>query len=291
MIGVWLWRAVCVASLPLGLMLFWWWLGDVDYPRSPAADAPSAPAATALNEADLAVKEGVEWARSNGITRHQDCDSALENALRQLGCHREVSAGKTIPPLQEWNTYPTTRACQAAVRAHYEPLLQDMVERGNSREAEVNSRRHFEPDLRQCLNVDNGRILRDVHEPLQRLQAMLAHLREGVPLSVEEIEQLRREIPIVEEFQSHPMRSSYLANAQELYERVGGRERIFPLRVSGEVQELACADLAKQVLDHRDEYHRRLGASAQNAGGQDTSLARWSQAASDRLLMGCPPMW
>lgn len=290
MIRVWLWRAVCVAGLPLGLMLFWWWLGDVDYPRGTAADAPSALVATVLNDSDL-VTQGREWARTNGITRHQDCDSALENALRQRGCHREVSAGQTIPPLREWNTYPTTRVCQAAVRSHYEPLLRDMVERGNFREAEDHSRQHFEPHLRQCLSVDRARILRDVHEPLQRLQATLAHLREGVSLSVEEIEQLRREIPIVEEFQSHPMRSSYLANVQELYERVGGRERIFPLRVSGDEQELACADLARQVMVHREAHQAWLGLWAQNADGQDTSLARWTQAASDRLLMGCPPLW
>jgi hypothetical protein len=295
-------RAVWWAVLSLAAFGAWHWLGQVDYPRQASTEFPSAPATVEVNEADLAVKEGAEWARSQGTATHNDCDSRFGQNLRALGCHNKVTASKVIPPLVPWNTHPTTRACLAAVHAHYDPWLLDMVERGNHHAARVNARRHLEPDLRQCQNVDNGRILRDVYEPLERLNATLANLRRGQPLSGAELDQLRRDIPVVEAFRPDPMRSSYLAAADELFSVVGGRERIFPLAPSsGAASESRCAALAETVESTRAGFHA-LQASATDAElepgssgsskrrlQQDEALSRWTQAATERVLTGCPP--
>jgi hypothetical protein len=187
-----------------------------------------------------------------------------------------------------------------AVRAHYEPQLKDMIERDDANAARSLGGRQMESALRACKNIDNSRILRDVYWPLQHLNTTLVELRQGQPLLKERLDRLRKEIPIVEEFSSDPMRSSYLSAAEQLYVLVGGREKIFPLAPNGREPEGRCDALADVVKNARTELHALLetipgtpGMEGSSGKGtrQEKVLTEWTRASTDRLLMGCPPLW
>jgi len=279
------------------------WLGQVDYDTHPSAEVPSLPTAPVFNEADQALAEGTRWAEANRVDSHQACQTALGPGLKARGCHRYVTALKHIPPLANWRTQPTTRECVAGVHAHYDPLFQDMIEQGEHHAVSVWQRKRFEPDLRECNNIDNVRIIQAVHEPLARIEAMLAHVRAGQPLSEDELAQLRYDLPVVEGFREHNLRSRYLALADELFALAGGRERVFPLAQPGSARDDQCAALAQQVYNHKASFHEAVAELKQASGHTDSAqeqaalearqnelLAIWIQAANDRLKVGCPPL-
>lgn len=287
----------------IGLAFAMRWLAQVDYDTHPSAEVPSLPTAPVFNEADEALAEGTRWAEANRVDSHETCRTALGPGLRALGCHRYVTAQKHIPPLANWRTHPTTRNCVAGVHAHYDPLFQDMIEQGDHHAVAVWQRKRMDPDLRECNNIDNVRIIEAVHEPLARIEAMLAHLRAAQALSEDELAQLRHDLPIVEGFREHDLRSRYLALADELLALAGGRERVFPLARPGNARDDQCAALAQQVYDHKSAFHEVVAELKQARGHtdsaqqqaaliarQDELLALWVQAADDRLKVGCPPL-
>lgn len=297
------WRGAGVSlAVVIAVALAVRWLGQVDYDTHPSAEVPSLPTAPVFNEADEALAEGARWAKANRVDSHQTCQATLGPGLKGLGCHRYVTAQKYIPLLANWRTQPTTRDCVIGVHAHYDPLFQDMIEQGEYRAVSVWQRKRLEPDLRECNNIDNVRIIEAVHEPLARIEAILTHLRAGQPLSENELAQLRRDYPVVEEFREHNLRSRYLALADELFALTGGRGRVFPLAQSGRAREDQCAVLAQQVYRHKAAFHEAMAESKQVSGRTESAqeqaalvtrqnelLAIWTQAANDRLKVGCPP--
>lgn len=298
------WSGAVLALLAAG----WHFVGRVDFPTVPTADVPSGPTVLPVNEADQALQEGRQWAKTKGITRHRDCKDALGPGLRAQGCHYHVTAQKTIPPLEKDGlTQPRTRDCVAAVRAHYDPLLQDMAEQGDHHAANVWQRKRAAPLVEQCNNIDNVRILRVVYEPMGRLNAMLGQLRAGRPMSEADLAVLRREYPEVELFRNHPERTRYLAAAEELFGLLGGREQVFPLALPGTARDEQCKALAQQVAALKNAFHQSLesvASSAQSVGPvasgvahaanpqvarQDQLLAQWAQAQDTGQKVGCPP--
>lgn len=204
------------------------WLGHVDFDTHPSADVPSQPTASVLNEADLAVAEGTRWAETHRVDSHQTCQTGLGQGLKAMGCHRYVTTHKHIPPLPDWRTQPTTLDCRVGVYAHWEPQLQDLAEQGDHRAVLAWTHNGQDIDLRECNNIDNVRIVQAVHEPLARIEAMLAHVREGQPLSEDELVQLRHDHPVVDGFREHDLRTRYLALADELFALAGGRDQVLP---------------------------------------------------------------
>jgi hypothetical protein len=178
----------------------------------------------------------------------------------------------------------------AAVHAHYVPVLQDMLEQGDDHAVAVWQRKRVAPLVRQCNNIDNGRILRDVHEPLAHLDALLAQVREGRPLTDADLTRLRREHPVVEDFREDPLRTRYLEAAAELFDRLGGREQVFPLALPGSARDAQCTALARQLADLKTAFQRSLSDPAQtdDVALQNRLLSEWTQAQDARLRVGCP---
>ena len=302
------WLAWSGAALAL-MIAGWHLLGHVDFPTKATADVPSGPTVLPVNEADQAIQEGRQWAKTNGVTQHRECKDALGPGLRASGCHRHVTALKSIPPLErDGLTQPRTRDCVAAVRAHYDPVLQDMAEKGDHHAAGVWQRRTVNPLVEQCNNIDNLRISLVVHEPMGRLNAMLGQLRAGRSMSEPDLAVLRREYPEVELFRDHPERTRYLAAAEELFTLLGGREQVFPLALPGAARNEQCMVLAQQVAALKKAFHQSLEPVAHNAQAagpaasgvasaanpqvarQDQLLADWAQAEDTRQKVGCPQL-
>lgn len=297
------WAAAAMALLAAG----WHLLGKVDYDTQPTAEVPSRPTVLPVNEADQALQEGLQWAQAHNTTQHRDCKEALGVGLRAAGCHRHVTAQKTIPPLErDGLTLPRTRDCVAAVHAHYDPQLQDMAEQGDHRAAGVWQVRVVDPLVQQCNNIDNLRILRDVHEPLGRLNTLLAQVRAGQSVSEADLVVIRREYPEVVRFRDHPMRASYLAAAENLFDLLGGRQQVFPLALPGTAGDAQCAALAQQMAELKKAFHHSLERPAPNApaaspsapgaatvatpkgASQDQLLADWTRTEETLQKAGCP---
>ncbi|MBC7619477.1 MAG: hypothetical protein H7293_10925 [Candidatus Saccharibacteria bacterium] len=281
------WSVAAVALLAAG----WHLLGKVDYDTQPTAEVPSRPTVLPVNEADQALQEGLQWAQAHNTTQHSECKDALGVGLRAAGCHRHVTAQKIIPPLvRDGLTLPRTVDCVAAVHAHYEPQLQDMAEQGDHHAASVWARKAVDPLVRQCNNIDNLRILRDVHEPLGRLNIILARVRVGQSLSEADLVRLRREYPEVERFRQDPMRTNYLATAENLFALMGGRQKVFPLALPGTAREEQCAALAQQLAGIKKAFHQRLEGLAPNASAASTAasssltVANTQNASQDQIL-------
>nr|WP_295771685.1 hypothetical protein [Rhodoferax sp.] len=278
------WSGVALALLATG----WHLLGKVDYDTQPSAEVPSLSTVLPVNEADQALQDGVQWAQAHNTTQHRDCKDALGNSLRAMGCHRYVTAQKVVPPLvKDGLTLPRTRDCIAAVHAHYDPSLQDAAEQGNPRVVSVWTVRVVDPLVRQCNNIDNLRILRDVHEPLGRLNTMLAQVRAGQSLSEADLVTLRREYPEVELFRDNPMRTTYLTTAQNLFDLMGGRQQVFPMALPGAARDGQCAALAQQMAELKKAYHQNLNTQS---ASQNQLLADWARTEETLQKVGCPTL-
>jgi hypothetical protein len=288
------------------LVAIFHWLGEVSYDTHPGADTPSRPTQLPLNEADQALKNGAEWAKSNRVDSHRACKAVLP-PMERLGCSRYVTEQKHIPPLTGDQLHlATTRYCEDAVRAHYEPLIQDLHERGDTHAAYVTEVRDFKPDMEVCNNIDNLRIIKVIHEPLVRIEDMLNRARAEQPLSQDELLQLRRDYPLVDGFRMDERRTRYLEIADELFNRIGGRERVFPLAPPGMSQAARdgkCIALAQHMADNKKAFHEAVAAltlatqRGASKSEQSTIVARqnqhldaWAQTADDLLKVGCPPL-
>jgi len=272
------WVVMMLALLAAG----WHLLGKVNYDTQPTAEVPSRPTVLPVNEADQALEDGRQWALTHNTTDHRACKDALGVGQRAMGCHRYVTAQKIIPPLvNNGLELPRTRDCVAAVHAHWDPRLQDMVELGDHHAASVRWRKTVGPLLQQCNNIDNVRILRDVDEPLGRLNAMVAQVRTGKSLSEADLIRLRREYPEVEQFRDDPMRTNYLATAQILFDLIGGRQQVFPLALSGVQNDAQCAKLTQQMVELKKAFHDSLERAANDA--TSSSLAASSLGSAEKI--------
>lgn len=205
------------------------WLGDVDFDTQPDADVPSLPTAPISNPAIEAKKKGRRWAEEHQVSSHRVCREGLGKGLEALACHDYVSAQKHIPARPDWRSHATTRACQAAVNAHWKPILDDWTEKLEYEVVAVRIRKGLVPDLKECDNIDNIRIIEAIHQPLARLEAMLAHVKAGQALNDSEIAQLGQDLPLVEGFRDHKLRSLYLAQFKVLFALLGGQDAANPL--------------------------------------------------------------
>ena len=296
-------RLMWVVAVVAALAAASHWLGQVPYDTRPSPDTPSRP--TEPTEADQEVEQGARWAQTNRVDSYRACDTLP--GLVAAGCRKYVEAQKVknIPPFlpSDWLHMATTHDCQEAVRAHYNALFQDLSESGMGHSIAYLHSEVFEPRLDECNNIDNLRIIEAVHEPLARIEAMLAHVRAGQPLSGDELTQLRRDHPVVESFRGDDLRTRYLALADELFRLVGGRERVFPLALPGTARDAQCESLAQQVANHKKAFHEAVAAmaratkqgisapeQAEMVMRQDQLLAAWTQAADNRLQVGCSPL-
>lgn len=297
----WFRTSVCLVAI-IALVVFMDWLGRVEYDTRPSPEVPSRPTAPIFNESEQAILEGRRWAEQNTVSSHQACRSTLGTGLQALGCHRYVTAQKDIPPLPAWRSQPSTRACQAGVRAHWDPILQDMAERGDHQSV-ASWGRDFAIDLSECNNIDAVRIIRVVHEPMTRLESMQAKLQAGGALSEADKEQLRHDFPLVEEFKDHPERSRYLALASSLFALLGGHAEVFPLAPPENTRADRCAALTRKVIDSKAVVNNAQATQGQGAepadrrsepaawlARQNEALEMLAQAMADHLNTGCPPL-
>lgn len=205
------------------------WLGDVDFDTQPSAEVPSLPTAPISNPAIEAAKKGRRWAEVHQVSSHQTCREGLGKGPEALACHDYVSAQKHIPARPDWRSHATTRTCQAAVNAYWKPILDDWAEKLEYDVVAARIRNGLGPDLKECENIDNIRIIEAIHQPLARIDAMLTQVKAGQALDESEIAQLGQDLPQVEEFRDHKLRSLYLAQFKVLFALLGGQDAANPL--------------------------------------------------------------
>ncbi len=200
------------------------------------------PVRTEPGSPDWAVSRGYEWARDNGIRSHAACRSQWtedrHEHLERSGCSKYVTevnvvnVVKPIPQHNGWDDGTTTAQCIADVHAYWDPIVADLYEQGEDHVAQSRTSRDLGPALRECQNFDNLRIGRVIHQPQLRLDAILARVKGGAPISQQDKEIVQQDYPGVQDFPENEYRSRYLSTADELFHLVGGREQVFAVNVS-----------------------------------------------------------
>lgn len=118
------------------------------------------------SSSELKTNKGYEWARERDIRSHAQCRERWTDEnhepYERSGCSEYVSGIKglnNLPPIPKhdgWDDGTTTAQCIADEHAYWDPLLQDMLERGEDM-AYSARQRDLADELRQCENFDHVR--------------------------------------------------------------------------------------------------------------------------------------
>lgn len=250
---------------------------------SPADVAPALPrvqeyldkAGNRIAESEYRIEIGYETARTKGITHHRACKE-MPSFHEANGCHRFVTEQKHIGPYipqRDFASGKTSAKCREEVNAHFAPLIEDMWERGEERAASVWAQKRWMPELDQCANFDNLRILKVIHEPASRLSTLMAKAETGEPITDEDRRVVKRDLAGVLEFPDHPDRSAYIERSERFFRIVDGLEKpVVPPPLI-----LSCGEFQAK-LDELDEAERRAvnaSSALKSSPGVVVDAKRW----------------
>lgn len=166
---------------------------------------------------------GYDKAKKENITSHADCKElypAPNQGFLRTGCQKYVTEEKHFPKHIKqggWDSGKTTAECEAEVRAYWEPILQDMREKGEDHAASSWSIRNFGPELHECNNYDNVRISKVVYEPMARIDAIIKKLEQGGSATPEDNETVLRDRQLVSTFPENTYTKQYFNNLDRFF--------------------------------------------------------------------------
>lgn len=190
-------------------------------------------APTTLQE--LQRKVGYEWAEANHVNKHALCRERWvgnHKVYEKGGCNIYVTKVnvtdviRKMPPLKKH--YDSTAECFAARNTRWDLILNDMRELGDGYAASVTAGKRAGPDVAECDNIDNTRIVSVVYEPQIRLTEIMGRVRNGGVLSDEDRQTIQKDYPGVESFPAghSSYREEYLTEAEDLFKIAGGKEYV-----------------------------------------------------------------
>lgn len=305
-------RILLVVSAVLGIGLFAALakLGptpkEVDFDTEPT-DIASMATAPFYNEASEANQRGYAWAKAKGMVTHAQCKTEISSA-QSLGCSRFVTEQKHIPPTPtetDLLVAGSVAACAAVVQAYYDPLFQDIRERGLDRAVAVRMRRHMGPDLRTCSQIGKGRSFAVVHEPSERLAALIERVQRGQLISEGDVETVRIDYAGVQGASADAKQQSYLAMAEQLFQIAGGKARFVPdTSVRDEKVNARCTELRTKIDGVKLTYRQADSQVAKSAEAgsiladphtaraavreRQNSMDEWSELAGQSKALACP---
>lgn len=188
------------------------------------------------NEADLAVQKGYDWASARDLRSHAACRDQWtdinHDSLVRYGCSKYVTEQnvlKVVQPIPKhdgWDDGTTTAECIAEVKAYWDPVVKDMLEKGEHHVAASRLERDVNPLIRQCANFDNVRINRVIYQPQLRINAILDKVKNGKFLTHSDKQTVQKDYPGVWNFPDNQYRTQYLNSANEFFRIVGGRDQV-----------------------------------------------------------------
>lgn len=294
-------RAVVLAFVGLALFggsryVFQRW-SAVDFDVVPT-DVASLPTKPMTNGEDEKVRQGYAWAKQHQITQHSRCKAETKGSAYS-GCTQYVTEQKKFPPQPlSYVGFATTGDCITAIDAFYSAYFQDQGEQGHHPRFGRYERQLYQ----SCQNIDNTRILSVIYEPQARLNALLDKANKGSALSDEDLDTVRKDYPAVIGFRADPKREQYLAMAEQLFQRVGGKAVFFPLAPGAALASAqVCADFARDIqlrktsVSQAGEQLSKLNPlSDENAqqrqhwqATHEKSINEWSALAAQSKAAGC----
>lgn len=185
------------------------------------------------NEADLAIKQGYDWASERDVRDHAVCSErwvdANHDSLIRSGCSKYVTeqnvlkVSKPIPP-RRWDE--STAECIAEVHAYWDPVIDDMRKKGETHAAASWMSRDVLPALHECQNLDNIRIVRVIYEPQSRIDEILKRVKNGGAITEEDKQTVKTDYPGVFGFPENSYRTQYLNSAEEFFILAGGKDQV-----------------------------------------------------------------
>jgi hypothetical protein len=154
-------------------------------------------------------------AEKDDIKSHAECKElypAPNQGFQRTGCDKYVTEQKHFPShikQGNWIGGKTTAECEAEVNAYWEPILQDMREKGEDQAADSWGRRNYGPELHECQNYDNVRISKVVYEPISRIDAIIKKLEQGGSVTEEDNETITKDRQLVSSFPENEYTKQY----------------------------------------------------------------------------------
>nr|WP_314858031.1 hypothetical protein [uncultured Undibacterium sp.] len=192
-------------------------------------------------------QQGYKQAKQRGFSSHEDCKREFQG-LAKTGCHEFVSAQVVVPAevdRGDWASGKTTAECEAEVDAHWDPIIKDTKDKGDSAYADNLARTKY-LSFSECRNYDNTRITQVIHEPRVRIEALISKIMTGHEVTEEESAVVRKEVEVAKRFPDDTARTGYLSQAERFFGMVEGRIPKPKLNLK-----LSCAELLakKKSLD------------------------------------------
>ena len=267
-------------------------ISEAKPPRSTLTDETEEPIyrdknGNRINEPDYEITAGYDLAKKNSITSHATCNS-MAKIFQAEGCHRYVTEQKHFPShvrQENFDSGKTTEQCRAEVNAYYEPLIQDIREKGDDWAATVQAQKHWFPETQECQNFDNIRISKVIYEPTSRLQEILKKIELGGAITEEDRTVVLNDLAEASKFPDHPAKLSYIEKSDYFFKIADGK--IKPQAKSN--LQLSCREYQEKIDGLKKLERKTIEAQAKlkRSDGVVTDSAQWNalnQSRIDRLL-------
>jgi hypothetical protein len=221
---------------------------------------------------------GYRWASENRPQRGSDCRGKTPH--QQLGCRKWYVEQPNAQ--REWPYGArTTAECEREVNADGELRTQlDLLE-GNERGAASFSARHWNPELRQCQQIDRREQAPFMAAAYGRLDAIVAKMKAGGAATAEDNATFSRDYAEMGKIADQPYKQAYDKLATEFLARQAGtfKEREYP-RISCDAYAAEIAKMNKLDAERSAEMD-----GLRRPGGVIVNGARFREVNKLRLDM------
>lgn len=225
---------------------------------------------------------GRDWAENNRPGKASECKGPLTFVR---GCHAFFLEHLAKPRPDGQGKYEgmSTAECQTEINAIFGTRVGLEREKGNDQAANSISRRHWQPELKDCENYDQHNENIFMPRAYSRLQQILAKMKAGSTIGEEEKSIVLNDFSEMSIIGDQPYRTAYMNMAEEYFARLEGRYmepvKIYPNLTCEEY--MAKIDAMKKLDEERVASMRAL----QRSDGVVTDGPRHNELNQQRIDM------
>jgi hypothetical protein len=193
---------------------------------------------------------GYRWASENRPQRGSDCPAKAPH--EQLGCRKWYHEQPNAP--REWPYGATTAECRHEVNTNAELQIQLFRLSGNEHGASVFHRRSWEPDLRQCEQIDRRVHNAFMPKAYDRLNAMIEKMKAGGAVTAEDNATFSSDFTEMARIPDQPYKEAYQKLATEFLDRQSGSYK----EHKPQYPRISCEEYAAQIEKMRGLEAQRV---------------------------------
>ncbi|MEO7496659.1 MAG: hypothetical protein ABIT83_25865 [Massilia sp.] len=227
--------------------------------------------------------QGRAWAVRHKPAKGSDCRGAGEPYF-VLGCRQVFTEQLAADDPRRHGSYKqmTGAECRTEVNANYEAGEQIDLENGNPQSAAVVRRKHWEPDLKECDNLDRQRDNAVMPAAYARLQALIEKLNARQTVSEDDKTGALKDFSAMAALGDQPYKTAYMRLFEEYSARLNGdfKEAVV------EYPRISCEQYQAKIDEMRRRDKERVAAmQALRLGDVITSGAAHDRLNQERIAM------